>query len=114
MNIQPITVTQNDFGYEIPFTLEDGNGDAQNLTGASLSLLLQDSQDPDQELVTLGGTFAIDSALDGTCHYVPIVSDFPTPGIFLAQVQASYSGTQVITWPVFQIIVVPALPQGNN
>ncbi len=114
MQIQPITVTQNDFGYQIPFTLEDGNGNAQNLTGATLSLLIQSTQDPNQALSPLSGSFVIDSAISGTCHYVPASTDFPNPGTFNVQVQANYVGTEVITWPTFQIIVSPVLPQANN
>ena len=43
---QPQTITQSDYGYQIPFTLEDGNGNAVNLSGATLAFKVQSSQDP--------------------------------------------------------------------
>jgi hypothetical protein len=33
--IQPTKVVQNDYGYQIPFVLEDGNGNGVNLSGVS-------------------------------------------------------------------------------
>jgi hypothetical protein len=94
--------------------LEDGNGNAQDLTGATLKLLVQDSQDASKTLA-LNGSMVIDSPTGGICHYVPGSTDFPVPGTFLAQIQATYSGSGiVITWPTFQIVVNPVLPQSNN
>ncbi|HLY40472.1 MAG TPA: BppU family phage baseplate upper protein [Terracidiphilus sp.] len=113
MIVQPQTVTQNDYGYELPFTLEDGNGNAVNLSGATLVLNVQDSQDGEQELIFSGG-MTIDSASAGTCHYTVAQGNFPNPGTFLAQITATWPSSEVLTWSGITIIVEPALPKSNN
>jgi hypothetical protein len=113
MIIQPIQIVQNDFGYQIPFTLEDGNGNAVNLSGAVLTLKVQSAQDPTDALITLGGSMAIDNATAGTCHYGVASGDFSNPGTFLAQITASYGG-ETISWGGVQIVVLPALPKSMN
>jgi len=113
MIIQPIQLIQSDFGYQIPFTLEDGNGNAVNLTGASLALKVQSAQNPTDTLITLNGSMAIDTAVAGTCHYSVATGDFPNPGTFLGQITATYGG-ETISWGGFQIIVLPALPKSIN
>jgi hypothetical protein len=113
MIIQPIPVNQGDYGYELgPWTLEDGSGNAQNLTAASLILNVQDSQDPSGALL-FAGSISIDNATQGLVHYTVANGNFPRPGVFLAQIVATYTGEQV-SWPKFQIIVQPSLPQTNN
>ena len=113
MIIQPIEVNQGDYGYELgPWTLDAGNGNAQNLTGATLVLNVQDSQDPSGALL-FSGSISVDTPTSGLVHYTVANGNFPNPGIFLAQVVASYTGEQV-SWPTFQIVVLAALPQSNN
>ena len=113
MIIQPIEVNQSDYGYQLgPWTLEDGNGDAQNLTGASLVLNVQDSQDPTAALL-FSDAVSVDNATAGLVHYTVANGNFPTPGVFLAQIVATYS-TEQVSWPAFQIIVLPTLPKSNN
>jgi hypothetical protein len=111
--IQPQYVTQNDYGYQLPFTLEDGNGNPVDISSATLVLNVQDSQDPTQTLL-LGGSMTVDDGPSGTCYYTPASGDFPSVGTFLAQVQATWSPTQQLTWSGIKIIVTPALPQSNN
>jgi hypothetical protein len=113
MIIQPIEVIQNNYGYELgPWTLEDGSGNAQNLTAATVLLNVQDSQDPSGALL-FSGSVTIDNAVGGLVHYTVSNSNFANTGVFLAQIVATYSGEQV-SWPTFQIKVLPALPQPNN
>jgi hypothetical protein len=110
--IQPITIVQSDYGYQIPFTLEDGNGTAVNLSGATLALKVQSAQDPSATLA-LTGSMTIDVAASGTCHYTVASGDFPNPGTFLIQITATYS-TEVLSWSGLQIVVVPSLPKSIN
>ena len=112
--IQPQEVVQNDYGYQIPFTLEDGNGNAVNLSGASMSLKVQSAQDPTGTNLSLGGGMFIDSASAGTCHYTVASGDFPNPGRFLTTVVATWSGSEVLTWIGPVLIVHPSLPQAIN
>ena len=107
-------IVQNDWGYQIPFTLEDGNGSPVNLTGASLAMKVQNSQDPTSTDLTLGGSIALDSPTLGTCHYTVANGDFPTAGTFLVQVTATWASTEVLTWSGLILIVIPSLPKSLN
>jgi hypothetical protein len=93
--------------------LQDGIGNPVNLTGATLALKVQSSQDPSDILLPLTGIMAIDNPVDGTCHFSVATGDFPNPGTFLAQITATY-GTETISWGGFQIIVQPTLPKSIN
>jgi len=56
----------------------------------------------------------VDSATDGTCHYTVQTGDFPNHGMFLTQISATWSSSEVLTWAGPQLIVKPALPQSMN
>jgi hypothetical protein len=112
--IQPQVIVQNDYGYQIPFTLEDGNGNPVNLSGASLTLKAQSAQDPTDTNLTLSGSMAIDSASAGTCHYTVANGDFPNPGTLLTMVVATWSSSETLSWIGPQLIVKPSLPQSIN
>jgi hypothetical protein len=111
--IQPLSLVQNDYGYQIPFVLEDASGNAVNLNGASVALKIQSAQDPTDSLVSLGGVISVDSASGGTCHYSVAEDDFPNPGTFLVQLSVTY-GNETISWGGFQIVVLAALPKTIN
>ena len=111
--IQPQEILQNDYGYQIPFTLEDGNGNAVNLSGASLVMKVQSAQDLTGTNLTLSGSMSIESATAGTCHYLVANGDFPSPGTFLTTVTATFTG-EVLTWIGPQLIVLPSLPKAIN
>jgi hypothetical protein len=111
--LQPLQIVQNDYGYEIPFVLQDSLGNAVNLAGARLSLEVQAAQDPTKTLIALLGSMTIDSASDGTCHYTVASGDFTNSGTFLAQLSVKF-GNETISWGGFQIIVMPALPKTIN
>ncbi len=94
MIIQPIEVNQGDYGYQLgPWTLEDGNGNAQNLTGATLALNVQDSQDPSSALL-FSGAIAVDNAVSGLVHYTVANGNFPSPGVFIAQIDLRHERTE--------------------
>jgi hypothetical protein len=112
--LQPKIVIQNDYGYSIPFTLLDCNGNPVDLTDGSLTLKVQSAQDPTDELVTLTGFMVIDDADAGTCHYEVAAGDFPNPGTFLTMVVASWAGSETVSWTGPQLIVKAALPRTMN
>jgi hypothetical protein len=114
MILQPQTVEQNDYGYELPFTLVDGAGEAVDISLAALSISVQDSQDPTGTILFTGG-MAVDSGPDGVCHYTVGQGNFSNPGTFLAQITATWSASEVLTWPDYVTIIVrPKLPKVNN
>ena len=109
----PLEVIQNNYGQQVPFALTDGNGNIVDLTGASLALSIQNSQDPTQTDITLGGSVSIDNPTAGTCHYTIAQNDFPTAGTFLVQLTANWSGMST-TWTGLKLIVLPQLPRQLN
>jgi hypothetical protein len=111
--IQPQILVQGDYGFELPFTLEDSLGNPVDITLASLTISVQDGQDPDQADL-FSGPMSVDLGGDGTCHYTVAQGNFPDPGVFLAQITATWAPSIVLTWPTFQIKVLPSLPQSNN
>jgi len=112
--VQPKVVIQNDYGYSIPFTLLDCNGNPVDLTDGSLTFNIQSAQDPTDELLTLTGFMVIDDAAAGICHYEVAAGDLPNPGTFLTMVVASWAGSETVSWIGPQIIVKPSLPQSMN
>ena len=112
--LQPKTIVQNDYGYSIPFTLLDSSGNPVDLADGSLSLKVQSSQDPSDNLVTLTGFMVIDNAAEGTCHYEVAAGDFPNPGTLLTMVVVTWSTSETLSWIGPQLIVKPSLPQEMN
>jgi hypothetical protein len=111
--IQPKIVGQGDYGYALPFTLEDSDGNPVDISLASLVMSVQDRQDPTQS-ASFSSPMTVDSGADGVCRYTVSQGDFPNPGVFLAQITATWAASEVLTWPSIQIIVRPRLPQSNN
>jgi hypothetical protein len=114
MIIQPYTIVQGNYDVQLDFVVVDGQGNAVNLTGATLVLRVQSANDPTQTDLTLGGSMVIDSPTAGTCHYLVAQGDFPNPGTFLAQIDIEPSAGGVISVPGITILVVPGLPKSNN
>jgi hypothetical protein len=112
MIVQPIQIVQGNYGYNIPFTLEDGNGNALNLTGATLKLNVQSAQDASQTLL-FSNAMTVDIVASGTCHYQVGTGDFPNPGTYLAEIVVTFPAGPV-SYPGITIIVNPTLPKNIN
>ena len=111
--IQPLTLTQSDYGYQIPFTLQDSSGNPVDVTLASLTINVQDGQDPSQTDV-VNSSMTVDDGGNGLCHYTVALGDFPGTGVFRAQIVAAWSPEIVLTWTGITFFVRPKLPQSNN
>lgn len=112
MIVQPIQIVQGNYGYNIPFTLEDGNGNVLNLTSASLVLNVQSAQDASQTLL-FSHAMSVDNASLGTCHYQVATGDFPNPGTYLAEIVVTFPAGPV-SYPGITIVVNPTLPKTIN
>lgn len=102
----PITVQQNDHGYNLGFTLNDSSGAPVDITGATLALKVQQAG---TNSLKFTGNLTIDSGPAGTCHYAVQTTDFDAPGKYYAQIVATI-GSVVQTWANILITVQPALP----
>jgi hypothetical protein len=102
-----ISVVQDDYGYSLPFTLQDNAGNVVDLTSAtSVKFNCQlDSDYPQQ----FDNNMVVTSAAAGQCKYVVVQTDFPTAGVWNAQIVVSYTG-EVITFDGIQITVASKLP----
>lgn len=104
-----ITIVQNDYGYDLNFTLKDSMSAVVNLTGATLSFIAQSDSD---NAVNFTGSMSIVSAVAGTCKYTVQASNFIVAGSYTAQISVNYgSSTEIISFSGININVVAKLPQ---
>jgi hypothetical protein len=112
--IQPYVIVQGNYNVQFDFVIVDGQGNAVNLSGATLTFRAQDANDPTQTDLTLTGSMVIDSAAAGECHYLVGNGDFPNTGTFRAQINIVPSAGGLISVPDLTVVVRPSLPQSNN
>jgi hypothetical protein len=104
-----ISVVQNDYGYALPFTLQDSTGAALDLTNAT-SVHFKAQLDASYP-VQFNNAMVVTSASTGGCEYVVQSTDFVLPGIWNAQIVVSYAG-EVITFDGIQVTVSAEVPVG--
>ncbi len=103
-----ITIVQEDYGYDLSFTLKDSTGAVVDLTSATLAFICQSVSD---NSVNFNNAMSVVSAPDGTCTYTVQQTDFLTSGTFTAQIAVNYGvGTEIISFSGINIEVVPKLP----
>jgi hypothetical protein len=84
-------------------TFTDDSGNALNLTGATLSLIIHNTQT--QEDVAGAGTWTITNATSGQATYAWAAADSAEPGIYSLSVRITFSGggvlyTDPVPWTV--------------
>lgn len=102
-----IEVTAGDVGYDINFTLQDANGSAFDLSGATLTFR---AQLEGSTTAGVSGSGTVVGAEAGTCKYTPTGTDFATAGRYYAEVEVTI-GQQVITFGDIVIIAQHQLPR---
>lgn len=107
MDITQINVVQSDTGYDLGFTLQDSDGVAVNITGATILFNAQKQNDPS---LRFSGGMSIVSAVAGNCKYAVQSTDFVEAGKYIAEIQVTI-GSQILTWPGIVINVKPQLPK---
>lgn len=107
---QLLTLVQNDYGYDLSFTVKDALGTAIDLTGSSISFICQNVSD---NAIQFTGTMSIVApSTNGNCKYTVQSTDFTIVGSYTAQIVLNYSaGTEIISFPGINISVVTKLPQ---
>lgn len=103
-----IKVYKSDKLYDINFTLQDANGAAIDLTGATLLLK---AQKQGVSALKFSGAMAIVNATAGTCKYTVAEMDFSDVGQYYAEIEVTYTGGKIITFGDIVINVLPELPR---
>lgn len=99
------TVVGN-YGFNLPFTLQDSAGVAVDITNATLAFKAQLDSD---DTVQFSGTMTRVSGPAGTCFYTVAQTDFPVAGSWNAQIVATFAG-EVITFTGIVVTVDDQLP----
>jgi hypothetical protein len=92
---QVITVATGDYGYTVPFIVQDADGDAQNLTGYTVTLHLWLPATP--STLAIDETCTQDTPASGTCHYVMADGDLDTAGTYLGELELTKAGEELST-----------------
>lgn len=104
-----ISIVQEDYGYNLNFTLTDSLGAIVNLTGATLTFTCQSASDG---TINFSNPMVIVNPSLGTCLYTVQQNDFLTYGNFTAQISLNYSSnTEIVSFSGINIQVAPRLPQ---
>ena len=86
-------IKKDDVGCLLSFTITDQSGSALNLTGATVTLTIAggDISTKHERACT------IDSAVNGTCHYILIAADTAVAGKYSIEANIAYSGSNFTT-----------------
>lgn len=106
MNVT-IPFVRNDNLVDIPFTLQDNDGVAIDLTGCTLLFKAQHCDNP---ALKFSGAMTIVSAAAGTCKYTAQSTDFDTAGDYQCEIQVTFGSGQVRTYNNLFVNVAADLP----
>jgi len=95
-------ITQNNYGYDIAFTVRKTDGTIEDLSGIT-SVYFQ-VVDPDTYRNIVNGTCVIVDAVNGRCNYTVQQGDFSKAGNYLGSLQLR-SATKRVNTKTFYITV---------
>lgn len=104
-----LLVVQNDFGYDLSFSLQDNNGVAIDLSGSTLQFIAQLESDAN---IQFQNSMTIVSASTGLCKYTIQSTDFVASGLWNGQIRVTYTTGEVLSFTGIQVQADPALPIG--
>lgn len=107
---QLIKVVKSDKLYDINLTLQDANGNAFDLTGNS-GILLKVQKQGATALKFSGTMSVVGAATDGKVKYTVAATDFDDAGQYYAEIEVTFTGGKVVTFPDIVIEVKPELPR---
>lgn len=106
-------VVAGDYGYDVPFTLEDYNGDVVNLTGYSaVKFKIADTLTASH--CNLIGSCTVVNGTAGSVTYTIGTGDFATAGTFPAEIEVTYTAGKVLTFRNFEVKVYDQLSNTNS
>ena len=104
-----LSVVQNDFGYDLSFTLQDSAGVVLDISSSTLEFICQLESNAN---VQFTGSMVIVNASSGQCKYTVRVTDFVASGLWNAQIRVTYTTGEVLSFTGIQVQADPALPIG--
>jgi hypothetical protein len=109
MSRTTIDIIKNDKTYYLNFTLQDFSGTPVSLE--NISTLKLKVQKPGADTVKFEGSMNVVNQEAGTCRYLVANGNFDTKGKYHAEIEATYTSGQIITWPDIIINVLSDLPK---
>ena len=97
-----VYVKQNDTKPDIQVTINDDQGTAVDVSGASIKFFMNDSTGTNK----VDGTGAIVTAASGIIKYVWQTNDLDTVGVYDAEFQITFSDSSILTAPSSGYITV--------
>ena len=101
-------IVAGDYGYDIPFTLEDWNGDVVDLTGYS-AVNLKVADTLTSASCNLIGSCSVVSSEGGRIAYTIQSGDFNTSGTYPAEVEVTFTAGKILTFRNLEIKVYDQL-----
>lgn len=92
-----VTIAEDDYGFNLDFTLQSANGDAFDGTDYTATLKVWNTLVPATLLLSKACTW--DVAASGTCHYAVAPTDFATSGRYTGEVELTKTGSKVSFGP---------------
>jgi hypothetical protein len=99
-------VVQGNYGFNLPFTLQDSAGVAVDISNATLVF---ECQLESNETIQFSGAMVKVNGPAGTCYYTVAQTDFSVAGVWNAQIIATFAG-EVLTFPGITITALDQLP----
>lgn len=87
-----VEITEDDYGYDLEFTILDDDDTPINLAGvSSINFLAKKITDT----YSLGGSCTVVSPTDGTCKYTVQNTDFTSAGQFIGEVSVVWAAKKL-------------------
>ena len=102
VTLQTVTVATGDFGYYIPFVVQDSTGAAFDISTYTVTLHVWLPATP--TVFAIEAACTADIAASGTCHYDILTGDLDTAGVYLGKLELTKAGVALST-EQFAIIV---------
>ncbi len=105
-----INVVKNDTAYDINFTLQNADGTAFDLTGQT-GMLFKVQKQGAAAVKFSGFCTLVGAATAGTLKYTVASGNFDDVGTYYAEIEVTFSGGKVVTFPDIVINVKGELPR---
>jgi len=103
MNSNNISVTKNDCGFDIKFTIKDGDGAKVNITGTTIKFQLSDLKYVNK----INEACVITDAVNGECKYIINSGDLSLiPGLYKAALEITWSDSKKVSTDQFVVQVL--------